>query len=196
MLKRFFPILALTAVCWLVLAANAFLWHGQLNEYGIVPRRMQGLPGILWAPFLHASVQHLVANTVPMLILGGIICGRSPAEFVRVTIGGIALGGGLTWLIARPASHIGASGLIFCFFGYLASLAYFQRTFGALLLSVVCILGYGGIIRGVVPTSGPISWEAHASGLVAGIILASATAKSARSGRANLFSGASSRANR
>jgi membrane associated rhomboid family serine protease len=178
------------------LAANAFLWHGQLNEYGIVPRRLHGLPGILWAPFLHASVQHLVANTVPMLILGGIICGRSPAEFVRVTIGGIILGGGLTWLIARPASHIGASGLIFCFFGYLASLAYFQRTFGALLLSVVCILGYGGIIRGVVPTSGPISWEAHASGLVAGIILASATAKSTRSGRANLFSGASSRANR
>jgi membrane associated rhomboid family serine protease len=111
------------------------------------------------------------------LILGSIICGRSRSEFVAVTVAGIVLGGGLTWLFARNACHIGASGLIFCYFGYLASLAYFKRTFGTLLLSVLCILGYGGMIRGIVPTSAGISWESHLAGLVAGIALAALMAK-------------------
>ena len=94
-----------------------------------------------------------------------------------MTVAGILLGGGLTWLFARNACHIGASGLIFCYFGYLASLAWFHRTFGTLLLSVVCVIGYGGIVRGIVPTSAGISWESHLSGLVAGVALASLMAK-------------------
>ncbi len=73
MLKRFTPILALTALCWLVLAANALLWNGSLLEHGIVPRHVGSLWGIIWAPFLHASYQHLAANSVPLLILGGIV---------------------------------------------------------------------------------------------------------------------------
>jgi membrane associated rhomboid family serine protease len=177
MLKRFIPIVALTALCWLVLGLNSLIWHGNLAQYGIVPRHLGSLPGIIWAPFLHASVAHLAANTLPLLILGAILCGRSRAEFAVVTGLGILLTGGLTWLFARNACHIGASGLIFCYFGYLASLAWFQRTFGTLCLSLVCIVGYGGLIRGVVPTSAPISWESHLAGLVAGIALASVTAK-------------------
>lgn len=170
MIKRFTPILALTAACWVVLAANALIWNGGLLEHGIVPRHVSSLWGIIWAPFLHASYQHLAANSLPLLILGGIICARSRGEFAIVTLAGILVGGGLTWLVARPNSvHIGASGLVFCFFGYLTSQAYFRRTFGALILSVVCLLGYGGMLRGVLPTDTPISWEGHLAGLVAGI---------------------------
>jgi len=176
-LKRFLPILALTALCWLVFVTNNLLWHGYFDRYGIRPRQISSLPGIIYAPFLHASYQHLAANTLPLLILGGIICGRSKAEFLAVTVGGILLGGGLTWLFARNACHIGASGLIFGYFGYLASLAYFNRTLGALCLSVVCIVGYGGIIRGIVPTAAGISWESHLFGLVAGIAVASLMSK-------------------
>ncbi len=172
MLKRFTPILALTATCWLVFGLNALVWKGRLLQYGIVPRHLQGLPGILWAPFLHASYGHLTANTLPLLVLGAIICGRSRTEFAAVTAGGILMGGGLTWLFARSASHIGASGLIFSFFGYLASQAYFRRTFGALCLSVVCLLGYGGMLRGLLPTLPGVSWEGHLAGLVSGIVLA------------------------
>jgi membrane associated rhomboid family serine protease len=171
-LKRFAPILALVAVCWIVFVCNNLLLQGRLNQYGITPRYPRGLPGIIWAPFLHGSFQHLAANTVPLLALGAILCARSKREFVFVTAGGIILGGGLTWFFARNASHIGASGLIFCFFGYLASLACFNRTLGTLLLSVVCIVGYGGILRGVLPASTAISWESHAAGLVAGVVLA------------------------
>jgi membrane associated rhomboid family serine protease len=170
-LKRLTPILALAAICWLVFLVNNVLLGGRLDQYGIRPRQISSLPGVVFAPFLHASYQHLAANTLPLLVLGGILCARSRGEFIIVTAAGILLGGGLTWLFARSANHachIGASGLIFCYFGYLASLAYFHRTFGTLCLSVVCILGYGGLVWGLVPTSTAISWESHLGGLVAG----------------------------
>src|SRR5882724_9483889 len=170
-MKRFIPILTLTAICWLVFLVNNIILHGQFIQYGIIPRQVASLPGIIYSPFLHASFRHLAANTMPLLVLGAILCGRSRAEFVWVTVGGILLGGGLTWLLARSADHIGASGLIFCYFGYLASLALFRRTFGTLLLSVVCVLGYGGMLRGVLPTSSAVSWEGHIAGLIAGIAL-------------------------
>jgi membrane associated rhomboid family serine protease len=171
-LARFMPVLAMLAVCWLVFLANTVFWHGHLNQFGIRPRQISGVIGILWAPFLHASFKHLAANSLPLLILGGILCARSKSEFVWVAGAGTVLAGSLTWLLARNAVHIGASGLIFCFFGYLASLAYFKRTIPTLILSLICIVGYGGMLRGLLPTSAQISWEGHLAGLLAGITLA------------------------
>ncbi|HWQ90956.1 MAG TPA: rhomboid family intramembrane serine protease [Clostridia bacterium] len=183
MLKRFTPVLVIVALCWIVFWTNYLIWHGQLNQYGIIPRRLDSLAGILWAPFLHASLKHLTANTLPLLLLGGIICARGQKEFNAVTAYGVLLGGVLTWLFGRTAIHIGASGLVFCCFGYIASLAWFRRTFGALLLSVFCLVAYGGLLRGVLPTSLPISWEGHLAGLVAGIVVASTSAKGVKRGR-------------
>ena len=177
MFKRFAPILTLTAACWLVFLLNNLIWQGHLAQHGIIPRQLGSLTGILWAPFLHASFKHLAANTVPLLVLGAIICARGKGEFALVTVGGILLGGILTWLFARSANHIGASGLIFCYFGYVASLAWFNRTFGTLCLSVVCILAYGGMVKGILPTLTPISWEGHLAGLVAGVVLGALMSK-------------------
>ncbi len=171
-LKRFTPIIILTAVCWLVFAGNELLCHGQLIEHGIIPRRLSSLPGILWAPFLHESFRHIMANTVPLLILGGILCARSKAEFAAATGVGIIAAGSLTWLLARNAVHAGASGLVFCYFGYLASLAFFNRNILTFLLSFVCLIGFGGILRGVLPTSAAISWEGRLAGICSGIALA------------------------
>ena len=149
---RFIPIITLTAVCWLVLVLNDLVWHGSLNQHGIIPRHLDSLTGIIWSPFLHASYQHLAANTLPLLILGGIVCARGKGTFAVVTV-------------------------IFCYFGYVASLAWFNRTFGTLCLSVVCILGYGGMIKGILPTMAGISWEGHLAGLVAGVVLGSLMSK-------------------
>lgn len=171
-LRRFMPIIMLVGLCWLVFVINNLLLNNGLARCGIEPRHLSGLPGIIWAPFLHGSFHHLAANTVPLLVLGAILCGRSKGEFALVSIGGGVLTGGLTWLFARNGCHLGASGLIFCFFGYIASLACFRRTFGTLILSLVCIVGYGGILKGLLPTSAAVSWEGHAAGLVAGIALA------------------------
>jgi len=169
MAKRFTPVLTLIAICWLVFIVNNLLWNVHLIRYGIVPRHISGLPGILWAPFMHASFSHLMANTLPLLILGGMLCARNPGEFIVATFAGIVVGGGLTWLFARTANHIGASGLIFCYFGYLASLAWFERSAGTFLLSLACIVFYGGLIKGIFPTSAAVSWEGHLAGLIAGV---------------------------
>jgi len=178
MLNRLVPAMALTAICWAVFLVNNVLMGGSLTNHGIIPRHVASLPGILWSPFLHVSYQHLLANTLPLLILGLIICARGKGEFGVVVASGILLGGGLTWLLARTACHVGASGLVFAFFGYLASLAYFRRTFGSLILSVACIVAYGGLLRGVLPSSMPVSWEGHLSGLVAGVAAAWAVSRS------------------
>jgi membrane associated rhomboid family serine protease len=180
---RFIPILLFTAACWIVLGLNAVVFNGHLIQYGILPRHVMGLAGILWAPFLHASVHHLAANTAPLLVLGGILCARGGAEFSIVTVFGILLGGGLTWLVGREEIHVGASGLIFCYFGYLAALAYFRRNLPTLALSLVCVLGYGGMLRGILPTSRPVSWEGHAAGLVAGITIAGLNSPTRKSNR-------------
>ncbi len=174
---RFSPILVVTGICWVVFAVNNLILDGHLSRYGILPRHLSGLLGILWAPFLHSSFGHLAANTVPLLVLGAFVAGRGKPEFLRVTVEGVLITGAITWLFGRTALHVGASGLIFCFFGYLASLAYFRRTFGALVISIICLFAYGGMLRGILPTSQPVSWEGHAAGLIAGVLLAWAGAK-------------------
>ena len=171
-LKRLTPVLVLVALCWAVFLLNSLILSGHLNQYGLRPRHIGGLPGIIWSPFLHGTFQHLMANTVPLALLGTILCLRGRNEFAIVTMMGVILSGVLTWLIGRNAYHIGASGLIFCFFGYLASLAFFERKIGTLLLSIICIVGYGGIIRGILPTSSAVSWEGHLAGFISGITLA------------------------
>ena len=172
MLKRFAPILSIVLLCWTVFLVNNVICGGRFNRFGIWPRHISGLPGVIWSPFLHGSLPHVAANTLPLLVLGTILCARSRGKFSFVFLGGAAFGGILTWLFARNAIHIGASGLVFCFFGYLASQAYFKRTIGSLVLSVICILGYGGMLKGLFPTGTVVSWESHVAGLIAGIVLA------------------------
>jgi len=170
--SRFIPIFALVGLCWAVFVVNNLILHTQLNQYGIIPRHLNSLPGIIFAPFLHGSYKHLMANSVPLLVLGAVLCARSKGEFIIVSACGILFGGGLTWLFARHAAHIGASGLVFCYLGYLSSLAYFRRNIGTLLLSVICIIAYGGIVRGILPTSTAVSWEGHLAGLLTGVATA------------------------
>jgi membrane associated rhomboid family serine protease len=171
-MKRFSPIVTLVAVCWAVFVVNNLILRGSLTHFGIIPRRVSSLPGIIWSPFLHVSLAHLAANTLPLLILGAILCARSKAEFIGVTLAGIFVGGALTWLLARNACHVGASGLIFCYFGFLTSRAWFDRTILTFFLSLICMIGYGGILIGLLPVSAAISWEGHLAGFVSGIAAA------------------------
>jgi len=171
-MKKLYPVFALVGFCWLVYGVNNLICHNYFSQYGIIPRTKSGLPGIFCAPFLHASFPHLLANTIPLLVLGSIIAWRSTAAFVWITIGGTLLGGTLTWLAARNACHIGASGLIFCYFGYILAFAWFQRTVLNILLAVVCIFLYGGALWGLSPLQTGVSWEGHAAGLFAGVTLA------------------------
>ena len=171
-MRRLYPVLGFVGLCWLVFLVNNLMLNGYFSHLGIVPRTISGLSGVLVAPLLHASFRHILANTVPLLMLGSIISLRSPATYSIITMAGTIISGALTWLLARHGCHIGASGLVFCYFGYVMGQAWFQRTLVNILVAVACGLIYGGLIWGLSPFQSGVSWEAHGAGIIAGLLLA------------------------
>lgn len=160
-------------VLWSVEIIDVFVFGGRLNQYGIRPRSLKGLWGIPLAPFLHGGFNHLIANTVPMLTLSWWVMLRSISTWFTATILITLLGGAGTWLIARGGSvHIGASGLVFGYLGFLVARGYYERTMGAIAISLFVMVTYGAMFWGVFPTQSGISWESHLFGLVSGIIAA------------------------
>ena len=136
---------------------------------GVVPRQASGLFGILTAPFVHANVAHLAANLPPFIVLGALVLRRNEAQFVEVAVTIALAQGGLLWLFGRKASHVGMSGVIFGFLGYLLATAWFTKTTSDLLVAGGVLLFYGGMLAGVKPVRDGTSWEAHLFGLVAGL---------------------------
>lgn len=165
--------LAIVAIMWIVLALSYIL---PLRQFGIHPRSLQGLSGIFTSPFLHANVQHLVANT-PMLIILGWLVQNLDRKRSAATVVGIGFLAGLgTWLIGGShENHIGASGVIYGLLGYTMTLGIFQRKATTILISLAMAALYGGAIWGVLPGQGPVSWEGHLSGFIGGIIMARAS---------------------
>ncbi len=138
----------------------------------LVPRKAKGIVGIVTAPFIHANLSHLAANLPPFLVLGVLLLGRDNAQFLEIALT-IALGQGLLlWLFGRNAAHVGMSGVIFGFFGYVVALAWYTRTTPDLVAAGIVLLFYGGMLWGVAPTRNGTSWEGHLFGLIAGLATA------------------------
>jgi membrane associated rhomboid family serine protease len=158
---------------WLVFLINIAAFDGALNRFGVHPREALGLIGIITHPFLHVSLGHIVGNTVGFITLGTMVLVRSFRDFL-VTFALAALVGGLgIWLIGGANTvHVGVSGVVFGYFGYLASIGLFRRKAGTIALSVITILAYGGMIYGVLPTAGSVSWEGHLFGMAGGVLSA------------------------
>lgn len=159
---------------WLVEIVDQALFGGTLDNLGIKPRTVDGLWGILWAPFLHGGFRHLIANTVPLLILGSIVMLSRPLrDFFTITFLISLIGGLGTWLIGpRFSVHLGASGLVFGYFGFLLFSAIFERSCRAISIAAVVLLLYSGIIWGILPQGGGISWQMHFFGFVGGGVAA------------------------
>jgi membrane associated rhomboid family serine protease len=173
-LKTQFKILgSCVFVFWAVVIVNELLFRGRLNALGILPHHLIGLRGILFAPFLHGGFYHVAANTLPFLVLGWFVMLRNINDFYFVSFMSALIGGLGTWLLGRPDSvHIGASGVIFGYLGYLLFRGYFERSFVAIAISVIVAMIYGGLVWGVLPTRAYISWEGHLFGFIGGIIAA------------------------
>lgn len=151
---------------------------GALNQFGIRPHSLIGLRGILFAPFLHGNLLHLIANTVPFLILGWLVMLRRTSDFLPVTAVVMLVSGLGTWLFAPSNTlHIGASGVVFGYLGFLLSRGYFERSLGSIAMSVIVGVLYGGMIWGVLPGQLGISWQGHLFGFIGGIIAARLLAK-------------------
>jgi membrane associated rhomboid family serine protease len=144
-----------------------------LDALGIAPRTTRGLAGILLSPLLHADFAHLAANAIPLLILLTILFWDRRYQ-PWPTLGSIWLVSGFgTWLIGRSDSvHIGASSIVFGLVGYLVLAGLLLRSWRAALVAILVAFAFGGIFYGVLPQDGPISWEGHLSGALAGLAVA------------------------
>ncbi|HEY9690876.1 MAG TPA: rhomboid family intramembrane serine protease [Oculatellaceae cyanobacterium] len=161
------------AIMWILEIVDIFFLRGRLNAYGIRPHSIIGLRGILFAPFLHGGLGHLIANTIPFLTLGWLIMLRETSDFFIVTAITMIVSGLGVWLFGNPYSlHIGASGVIFGYLGFLLLRGYFERSFIAISLSLIVGFFYGGVIWGILPTQPGVSWEGHLFGFIGGILAA------------------------
>ena len=160
------------AVMWIVEIVDIAL-GGALNAYGIRPHQLIGLRGILFAPFLHGGFGHLIANTIPFFTLGWFVMLQETSDFFIVTAITMLVSGLGTWLIGSTNSvHIGASGIIFGYLGFLLARGYFERNIPSILLSLIVGFLYGGAIWGVLPLQYGVSWEGHLFGFIGGILAA------------------------
>ena len=161
----------MAALMWAVEIVDAAAFD--LDRHGIEPRDVDGLPGIVFAPFLHAGFGHLIGNTLPFLVLGAVVAVGGLARVAAVTAI-IALVGGLgTWLVAPEGTvHIGASGIVFGYATYLLTRGLFSRSMLHLGTGLLVLLVYGStLLFGLVPTPG-VSWQGHFFGGVGGIVAA------------------------
>ena len=188
---RLVPVLSLLAVMWLATAINLLVVHGAWLLYGVRAHDGRGFwPNLLLAPFLHAGLGHLLANTVPFLVLGGLIALQSPWRFALVSILGAVVGAAVVWVLAPAGSvHIGASGLVFACFGWLIARAVRERSLGAIVLGLVSVSLYGGALWGLSPFQLGISWQGHLGGLLGGLVAAGLWPAHKRRGTSPLRSG-------
>lgn len=162
-------ILVPLAVLWAVEVANLFMDH-RLVEWGILPRTRSGLIGIPLSPFLHGGPGHALSNSIPLVVLGAAVLLGGHRQFIGLSLFAILAGGGLVWLLGRSSYHVGASTVVFGYFGCLLGRVWYERTFGAVAVAVAVLLLYGGFLWGLVPTSTEISWEGHLAGFLVGVL--------------------------
>ena len=167
-LLPFFFLLTIWIVFWVEMRTGA-----DLGKYGIYPRDVDGLPGIIFSPFLHGSLEHLYNNSIPLVVLLAAVSYFYHELVWKIVIGGILLSGLITWIIGRQNFHIGASGLIYVLVCFVFFKGIITKYYRLVALSLLVIMLYGGMAWYVFPhVDEKISWEGHLGGLITGLIFA------------------------
>lgn len=163
----------LLILMWALAVMNALFFHRVFTHLSIRPRQLGGLPGIVVAPLLHGNFQHLAANTGPLAILGTIILLQGLEVLSIVTLASWLLSGVGIWLLGRPnTKHLGASGVVFGYLGYLLFRGYFERSMPAMAASIFVGILYSGALWGLLPLQRGKSWVGHGMGFLAGVLVA------------------------
>ncbi|MEM6256312.1 MAG: rhomboid family intramembrane serine protease [Cyanobacteria bacterium P01_D01_bin.156] len=163
-------------MAWVVGVVNFAYLGGGLNRLlGIRPREPLGLLGIVFSPLLHRNAGHLIANTLPFAILGWLVLLQGIENFYALSALILLVSGLGTWFLGRPAVHLGASGLIFGYLGYLIARGYLEVTLMTVGLAFVVMLLYGDQVGSMLPDSDKttLSWEGHMFGFLGGVLAAS-----------------------
>jgi membrane associated rhomboid family serine protease len=161
------------ALLWILEIVDFILPGTPLDAFGIRPRQLSSLPFIFTAPFLHGGFAHLIANTIPIAILGWLVMAKSSADFWRVTGVTIVVAGLGTWTFGLPGTiHIGASSIVFGFIGFLLARGFFEKSILWIAISIVVAMLYGGALFSLFSVTSGISWTGHAFGFAGGILAA------------------------
>lgn len=164
--------LAFVGAVWCVFLVGLVLPF-QINSLGVTPRTLSGLVGIPLIPFLHANLAHLLSNTLPLTVLLLLLAGSNAKSWAVVTYI-VLLGGALLWLLGRPATHVGASSLVYGLIAFLLVSGVLEQRIVPLIISIAVGVLYGGtLLSGIIPSLGShVSWEGHLFGAIAGGVVA------------------------
>lgn len=169
---RVWALAVFVALLWAIQMINWITGYGLNFTFGLIPRRIDGLDGVVAMPLLHGSFSHLVANTLPLLVMGALLVMNTTRALWAVNAVVVGLGGGLVWLLGNPGVHVGASGLVFGWFGFLVARGFVDRSAVTVAVAFAIAALYGSILWGVLPGQPGVSWEAHLFGMIAGIAAA------------------------
>ncbi|GAA3437257.1 rhomboid family intramembrane serine protease [Kutzneria kofuensis] len=177
---------AFTALLYVVEFVNLAVFHGTLSDFGIVSHRVTGLAGVLWAPLLHVSWQHLASNTLPVLLFGFLAMAIGVRQWVAVTVTIWLISGLGVWLTEDTGvSTVGASGIAFGWLMFLLVRGLFNRSLKQLAVAAILLFYWGSALWGLLPNVDPeISWQAHAFGALGGLLAAWLVAMANRPARA------------
>jgi membrane associated rhomboid family serine protease len=166
-------VLASLALLWVIVVVNALLDH-RLLRFGIKPRDVSGLWGIVLSPFLHANAGHLLANSVPFAILGWLMLTSGLRYFFLVTGTVMVVAGIVDWLLGPSNTVIvGASGVIFGWFGYVLARAWFGRKLKWIAIAVAVAAVFSTMFTGLLPRIGSnVFWGGHVAGFIVGVLIA------------------------
>jgi len=173
---KFYPLL-LAVPLYSVLLLWIIYWievkYGyNFNKYGIYPRSVLGLRGIIFSPFIHGDIRHLYQNSIPLFVLMFSLFYFYRKIAIKVLLYGAILTGLFTWIMARRSYHIGASGVIYMLFSFIFFSGVFRKYYRLIAVSLMVIFLYGSMVWYIIPVKEEISWEGHLSGFVLGIIFA------------------------
>ncbi len=165
--------MVLVAVIWAVFIVDSVLPGVNLNQFGILPRKLHGLIGIFLSPFLHGGLYHITSNTIPLLLLPAFVrLSTGSRKMIFVLIVGVVGSGFGTWLFSSGGLVIGASGLVFSLIGFLLADAFFSPTLRSWAVAILSFFLYGGALLSLFVFLPFISWAAHFWGLISGIVIA------------------------
>ena len=163
--------LVFVLLIWIVFWAE-IRFGFDFTNLGVYPRKPQGLRGVIFSPFIHSDIKHLFHNTIPLFVLSLSLFYFYRELSWKILLYGLLATGILTWIIGRPAYHIGASGVIYLLAGFLFFKGIFSRHYRLVALSLIVVFLYGGLLWYVAPIDPKISWEGHLSGLLSGLAFA------------------------
>lgn len=167
--RRF--IVFLLGMMLLIQVINTFT-HNYLLHFGILPRELWGVPGILFAPLLHFGWGHLLSNFLPLAVLLVLIAQYGTNLLLSVVIGITLLTGGLVWSFGGPGVHVGASGLLLGCWGFLLARAFFYPSGRSIVIALLVFVFYGGMFWSLVDFRPHISWSSHLFGFFSGVVMA------------------------